>query len=482
MNFWSKQVVKGATLRPSDLIFSDTHSRATFLDLQIFCDLLTTELKRHGISKKDRVLVILPRGAASACCIAALLAANVPALGIERSSLATSLELVVASLDPTAILFLESDRERILARVETSEVSDLKLPFVSRDQIRLAIRTQPVSKVSPPNLGWLLQTSGSTRAPRLVMIDDNNLVARAKGEVRDFRLTPDDQIINALSFTHDVGFNQLLSALASLSHLRIQNQPFASALSSFLRAGGSQGVSATPLLWTQVLAASNEPVLGFRYVAVSGGSMSEKDLRRLKALFPGADVIRTYGQTETFRSLINRTEDFNSLGLPIPGVQLRLSKDDELIHGGEGEMIGYFDAADATKQKMANPGIRTGDLFELTTLGHYRYKGRIDDMIKRFEIRMHLGEVEQAIGEIPEVTAVAVLAKPAPPNDVRENLLAAFVTTNVNSKISKDEIVRLCKRSLEPSKQPDLVEILNEMPTTAGYKIDRAELQRRWNS
>jgi acyl-coenzyme A synthetase/AMP-(fatty) acid ligase len=480
MNFWSEQVRIGAKLRPNAFVFSDTHSQISFSILSSFVGSFQGELKRQGINPSDRVLLILPRGVASAACNTALLASEIPTLAIERANLVSSLESTITVLDPRAIIFLEADRARVLDRMPDARSLEIKMPFVSRDQVRLALRDPKKELTHPLKLGWFLQTSGSTREPRLVMIGQENLVARAQGEVRDFKLSGTDLIINTLSFTHDVGFNQLLATLASHSSLRIQNQPFASALLPFLRSGSPSGISATPLLWKQVMAISKDKFTGFRYVAVSGGSLAPSELHRLSEMFPGAEVIRTYGQTETFRSLLNRSNDFETLGTPIDGVQLQLTPEGQLIHFGDGEMMGYFEAPKASIEKLMNPGVRTGDTFEIVGGGRYKFVGRQDDMIKRFDVRMHLSEVEQALSGIPDVTAVAVITKPADEGDPRENLLAAFITISPNSEISTDVILAAAKRTLDSSKQPDLMEVLAEMPMTPSYKIDRSKLKRIW--
>jgi acyl-coenzyme A synthetase/AMP-(fatty) acid ligase len=73
-----------------------------------------------------------------------------------------------------------------------------------------------------------------------------------------------------------------------------------------------------------------------------------------------------------------------------------------------------------------------------------------------------------------------VITKPADEGDPRENLLAAFITISPNSEISTDVILAAAKRTLDSSKQPDLMEVLAEMPMTPSYKIDRSKLKRIW--
>ncbi|MBK7891846.1 MAG: AMP-binding protein [Bdellovibrionales bacterium] len=62
------------------------------------------------------------------------------------------------------------------------------------------------------NCAWTLMTSGSTGSPKLVMLDQANLIERALGEKRDFGLLEGEIIACFLNSSHDLGLNQILSA------------------------------------------------------------------------------------------------------------------------------------------------------------------------------------------------------------------------------------------------------------------------------
>lgn len=190
-------------------------------------------------------------------------------------------------------------------------------------------------------------------------------------------------------------------------------------------------ISGTPLLWTQIIARDPKPFRGFGYLTVSGGSLPSRQLTELAAVFPGAEIIRTYGQTETFRTLLCRDPGVDTLGFPIEGVSAKILRDDgsecesdepgELVHSGAGEMLGYFGEASVSRE-----GIRTGDIFARGTTG-FRYLGRRDDMIKRFDSRVHLKEIELAVSDCAGVIDAAVIARAAPEEDVRQTLIRAYV-------------------------------------------------------
>jgi acyl-coenzyme A synthetase/AMP-(fatty) acid ligase len=326
----------------------------------------------------------------------------------------------------------------------------------------------------------MLQTSGTTNEPRIVMIGEENLHARAIGEVRDFRLTEADRILNHLSFSHDLGLNQVLSTLVAGGCLRIQTGPLILSLAKALNEYAPTGITGTPMMWVQLLNATKDQYPSLRYVTVSGGSLTAGVLRELQTVFPNATIIRTYGQTETFRTLMNKDSADLSQGQPLPGVKAFLVANGELVHSGEGEMLGYWQDEVSSLKKKTPEGIRTGDLFSRDSSGAFHYIGRNDDMLKRFEHRLNISEIEAAIVDLQMIAEVAVVSKPAPPSDPRQVLLAAFVRFADGSTIETSDLLRLLQQKLPSFKVPDRVIAIDEMPKTASFKTDRSLLQKRW--
>ena len=184
--------------------------------------------------------------------------------------------------------------------------------------------------------------------------------------------------------------------------------------------------------------------------------MSASELAKLAAMFPRTEIIRTYGQSETFRTLLNRNRDDATPGKPIVGTTAFLIDEEghvcapgnagELIHQGEGSMIGYF-----------------------------------DNMVKRFDTRLRLGEIEEALAKHPEIERVAIVSKSASnKTDVRQTLICAYVVARKDSERSEESLLTFCSQILSPLKVVDAVKFLAAIPTTASYKIDRQLLKSMW--
>lgn len=500
MNIWSERIRHWSKSTPDAIAVADERWAITFRELESITTQLVARLKSAGVQPSDRVILALPRSTSLAVIAHALLRAEFCGLVIDRGYIASTIGSVSFSLQPKAVISLKADHSLVMSKLgpmaKKVEEIGFQLHHLNKadEFIALIDRSKASEVESPPDLRWLLQTSGTTKDPRLVMIGEENLSVRAIGEVRDFKLTGADRVLNHLSFSHDLGLNQLLSTLIAGAGLRIQTGPLILSLAKALKEFKPSGITGTPMMWTQLLAATKEQFPSLRYLTVSGGSLATAALEELQLAFPNASIFRTYGQSETFRTLLNAVNSDPSLGFPIPGVnaflvncensESQIDEPGELVHAGDGAMLGYWQDVNSTRQKLTSTGIRTGDLFRQDAKGAFHYIGRNDDMLKRFEHRFNICEIESAIfdeqGIAKVIEEVAVVAKPAPPKDPRQVLLAAFVRLADGATLTPDDLLRDLQQKLPSFKVPDRVIVLTEFPRTVSFKIDRSALQKTW--
>ena len=222
----------------------------------------------------------------------------------------------------------------------------------------------------------------------------------------------------------------------------------------------------------------------------------------------GLSIEAGYGQTETTLILCNPAKDpgkIGSMGVPTPFYDVDLINDEgeELKPGDEGEIViyprgGAFPESDpdaAKKQvgiftayegnaeqyeKVWENGIyHTGDLAYRDEDGYYWFVGRKDDVIKSSGYRIGPSEVEDILQKHPAVLECAVTGIPS---KKRGYLIKATIVLSKGYEASdelKKEIQDYVIGNAAAYKCPRVIEFADELPKTANGKIRRDVIRKR---
>jgi long-chain acyl-CoA synthetase len=119
-------------------------------------------------------------------------------------------------------------------------------------------------------------------------------------------------------------------------------------------------------------------------LTISGGAPLNPDIARFFIAL-GLNLLQGYGLTETSPVVSVNTENDNrpdSVGLPLPGIQVALGTDNELLVRGAGVMAGYWLNPDATSAVIDKDGwLHSGDQAGIAPSGHISITGRLKEII-----------------------------------------------------------------------------------------------------
>ncbi|MDH5184076.1 MAG: long-chain fatty acid--CoA ligase [Gammaproteobacteria bacterium] len=118
-------------------------------------------------------------------------------------------------------------------------------------------------------------------------------------------------------------------------------------------------------------------------VAISGGAALSPDIAHM-FIGLGLNLYQGYGLTETSPVLtVNRYDDNlpASIGTALPGIELSIGKNDELLAKGDNIMLGYWNLPEASAEIMQDGWLCTGDKARIDELGHVFITGRIKEII-----------------------------------------------------------------------------------------------------
>ncbi|KRC65885.1 long-chain fatty acid--CoA ligase [Aeromicrobium sp. Root236] len=225
-------------------------------------------------------------------------------------------------------------------------------------------------------------------------------------------------------------------------------------------------------------------------VAAAGGSALPVDIhRQFKERF-GVTILEGYGLSETSPvasfSRFGEEPRVGSIGVPIPGVEMKLINDDwsevepgpdavgEIAIKGHNVMKGYYNRPEATAEAIRDGWFRSGDLAKKDEDGFYYIVDRSKDMIIRGGFNVYPREIEEVLMEHPAVSLVAVIGVPNESHG--EEIKAVVVKNKDHDDVSEADLVAWGKEQLAAYKYPRVVEFRDELPMTSTGKILKREL------
>ncbi|MEU4645452.1 AMP-dependent synthetase/ligase [Micromonospora sp. NPDC023814] len=119
-----------------------------------------------------------------------------------------------------------------------------------------------------------------------------------------------------------------------------------------------------------------------RVAIVGGAPLAQRLAHFLRGA--GLTVLEGYGLTETSPALTANTPAamrIGTVGRPLPGVEIAIAEDGEILARGGVVFPGYWNNAEATRETFTDGWLRTGDLGALDEDGYLRVTGRKKDII-----------------------------------------------------------------------------------------------------
>lgn len=182
----------------------------------------------------------------------------------------------------------------------------------------------------------------------------------------------------------------------------------------------------------------------------------------------GIHVVRTYGMSETAGGCVYD-------GVPLDGVDVRISDDGRVILGGPTLAKGYRNPADP--DPFADAGwFRTDDAGTLDDSGVLTIHGRLDQAVSTGGLTVLPQLVETAIATHPSVAESAVFG--VPDDRLGQRVVAAVVLHEGANAPSVAELRETVSQTLDSTAAPREVHVVDELPRRGIGKVDRAALAR----
>jgi long-chain acyl-CoA synthetase len=498
---------RAAARTPDALAVIETAGSRTYAALEADARRVAALLCSSGVGPGDRVVLALDNSIEFIACYFGILNTGAVAVPLPAGPRSDRLTRAVRDCSPAACIVDDATWPLISAGAGTASIrARFVLPRrgvfhagdgdVSARDLRTAMSEAAddveLRRVTETDLAAIIYTSGSTGDPRGVMLSHRNICANTASIVQYLELNAGDRVMVVLPFYYVYGLSLLHTHLAAGGTVVIDNRfAFPNVVLSGMQAHAVTGFAGVPSTFAMLLHRSKlagTPLPSLRYVTQAGGAMPTAHLQEWLKVLPGVPFFIMYGATEAAArlaylppaELLRRP---GSIGRAIPGVELRVLREDgsvagvtevgEIVASGANISSGYWNCPEETAERFGPEGYRTGDLGYADSDGFLYLVGRKHDMIKIGAHRVSAKEIEEALHEHPAVHEAAVVSRP---HEILGEAPVAHVVLREAGQASGLDIIKFCRTRLAEHKVPVAVEFHAHLPKSGAGKIVKGAL------
>jgi malonyl-CoA/methylmalonyl-CoA synthetase len=333
-----------------------------------------------------------------------------------------------------------------------------------------------LDQAGPNDIALIGYTSGTTGAPKGAALTHANLLAGAEAVRRAWHWTADDRLVLCLPLFHMHGLGVGLhgTLLAGASAVLQRGFDVERVLTACRDATMFFGV---PTMYERLVRHGDLAAMSGLRLCVSGSAPLPAELHERFEALTGQRVLERYGMTETVMLASNPYEGerrAGTVGLALPGVELKLGDRDEIMVRGPNVFGQYWNQPDATAASFTDHGwFRTGDVGAFDEAGYLRIVGRTKELIITGGFNVYPREIEDVLRGHPGVRDIAVVGTPDPEWG---EVVTAYIEADHDLDIgSLDEVA---ERELASFKRPRRWHRVDELPRNALGKVMRQHLAK----
>ncbi|SFM84027.1 long-chain-fatty-acid--CoA ligase [Variovorax sp. OV329] len=490
-------------------------------------------LQSLGLSKGDRVAVMMPNTPQYPITVAAILRAGLVVVNVNPLYTPRELEHQLKDSGAKAIVIIENFGATLQACIASTPVKHVVLaamgdrlgalkgalvnfvvrtvkkmvpPFQLPGAVRFndalsrgASRKLQQPEIGPDDVAVLQYTGGTTGVSKGAVLLHRNVIANvlqseAWNEPAMKKVPAGEQptSVCALPLYHIFAFtvNMMLAMRTGGKTILIPNPRD---LAGTLKELSKHTFHSFPAVNTLFNGLANHPAFNTvnwknLKVSVGGGTAVQSGVAKLWLDKTGCPICEGYGLSETSPSAscnpVTSTEYTGTIGLPLPSTYMKLLDDDgndvplgqpgEIAIKGPQVMAGYWQRPDETAKVMTADGyFKSGDIGVVDERGFFRIVDRKKDMIIVSGFNVYPNEVEDVVSQIAGVMECAAVGIP----DAKTGEGIKLVIVRKDPALTEQDVRDFCRTNLTGYKQPRVIEFRTELPKTPVGKVLRRELR-----
>ncbi|MBV1902221.1 MAG: AMP-binding protein [Marinosulfonomonas sp.] len=353
---------------------------------------------------------------------------------------------------------------------------------------------EAIKMVSPEDIALVLQTSGSTAAPKGVMLNHQGLIENSFGMGKRRDIVEEDRVwIGSPLFYGLASANALPVALTHGASIVLQDSFDPGVAIQEIARTQANVYYGTGNMTRAILDHSDFSIkkIGSLKKGNAGISSYYKHMTMVEMGVSRASSV--YGMTECYGNVtVSQADDpidvkINTCGTVLPGMEIQIVNPDtrKPVAPGEVGLVlirgytspGYLDNPAETKRAMGPDGwLNTGDLGSFDAQNRFLFHARQKDVLKVGGINVSPQDVETLLGQHPSINEAHVIGVP---DDTLGECIVAFVS--LSAPVSADQVKLFVKSRAASFKAPHhvIVRTTTEFPRLASGKIAKHKLKEQ---
>lgn len=485
---------------PNNIVVADESYSVTFNDLktrsQQTATMIASKLKKCHVP----VAIYIDKSPALVEAMLSVLYSGNFYVVLDTQMPVERVQRIFETLQPAALLTdrssIDKDKniEAISASIKTFYIEDS-----SSTDIDIKLLGRLRSQMTEADPAYILYTSGSTGQPKGTVISHRALIAYGDWFIHAFDINEQTIFGSQTPLYFSMSVSDLYAALRTGATYQIIPKKYFSFPMQLIEYLNTYKINTIYWVPSALNIVANWDTFAYikpeylRKVLFAGEVMPVKQLNYWRNALPDVLYANLFGPTETTDIcsyyVVNRTfsdEETLPIGVACDNCDLIIIDDDgkeamqgELLARGPFLADGYYHNPQKTSEVfIQNPlndaysetVYRTGDLVYRGEDGLLRYQGRKDFQIKHMGYRIEPGEIEAAIGALPEIQSCVCIYLEA-----TDQIILFY-----QGKLKQEVLSKTISDKLPAYMRPNKFIRVKQMPYNANGKIDRKLLKKNY--
>lgn len=484
---------------PNSIAVKCQTEEITYAELDNSTNAFARELKSSGLERGEFVPFFIEKSIEAIQAIFSISKADCAYIPLDTSSPSARIISVIRSAKASLVLV---DNESEATFVETIQPHIPNLQVLNINALQKKDCTPLKYENLSIDIAYVLFTSGSTGAPKGVMISHQMIVDYIDWCAATYQISETDRVANHAPLFFDNSTFDIYCSISSGAELHLVYDALNKVMPKLIPWIEQNGITvffcvpSVLSILKRTKRVTAERLKSLRHVIAAGEVLQREVADYWMETLPDIQLTNMYGPTEitvdcTFHVLLNGAEGEDvPIGAPRKNMEVFVRLEDGSLSvepGAVGEIsvrgmsvsYGYLNDPEKTATAFIqnpkhalyhDPIYLTGDRGRIGPEGELYYIGRLDQQIKYMGHRIELGEIENTLRQLEGVVDAAVIFSDGA--TLEEKYIGALV---ILERKTIDNLKAEAENRLPSYMHPKVIVSVKEFPLTANGKVDRGK-------